>query len=193
MNNRIKSILSKIKNWLNWLQTPLGSGIISGIVTGLVVGVFLIYIAGWIQETSIPSIILINYTTKGSSTNIPNSQSNLNIDVSLLISNPSSKSIIVEDVIIIVEVNGSWQSRESGGVFYETIVRNGEQIISSTRGNNFGKIPQGNHRVRVTVNYYDGKSTESLYGSFDNLLIDEFGIPSQWGEFKKIKLTPNPE
>ncbi len=169
-----------------WHQRPLQVGVLSGIITGIVVGIFLIFIVNLMQETAIPYIILLNYTAKNININAPNVEPNQNIDVSLLISNPSSKSIIIEDVIINVEVNGSWLKRNGGGLFYETIVRNGEQIISSTRGNYFGNIPYGNHKVRVTVLYYDGKSTQSLYGDFDNLYIEY--APYQVGEFKKIKL-----
>ncbi|MFZ2411940.1 MAG: hypothetical protein WAW23_10245 [Candidatus Methanoperedens sp.] len=169
-----------------WYQKPLGSGVISGIVTGLVVGVFLIFIVNWTQENAIPSIILLNYTAKNTNIDVPNS--NLNIDVNILISNPSSRSIVIEDVIINVEVNGSWREREGGGAYYETIIRNGEQIISSTRNNYFGAIPSGKHKVRVIVLYYDGKSTKSLYGYFNNLNI-ESGIPFEAPLFEKIKLT----
>lgn len=187
-----------------WHQRPLQVGIITGIATGVVVGIFLIVISGWMQENVPLSIVLLNHTARNLNINNPNAEPMQNIDVNLLISNPSSKSIIIEDVIVNVQVNGSWLPRPkdvwlprtSGGVFYETIVRAGDQIISSTRGNDFWMVPSGEHKVRVTVLYYDGKSTKQLYGYF-NLSIDEFGNPyehyQKGEEYNKIKLTDKPE
>lgn len=147
-----------------WFQRPLQVGVISGIVTGLVVGICLFFLYDWMQENVSPSIILLNHTSKKQ-----------NIDVNLLISNPSSKSIIIEDIIINVQVNGSWLPiprdiwlpRTAGDVFHETIVRSGDQIISSSRGNFYGMLSTGEHKVRVTVLYYDGKLTKQLYGYFN--------------------------
>ncbi|NJD77923.1 MAG: hypothetical protein FIB08_12650 [Candidatus Methanoperedens sp.] len=128
----------------------------------------------------------------------------MTIDVNLLVSNPSSKSIIIEDVIINVQVNGSWLPkprdiwlpRTSGGVFYETIIPAGDQIILSTRGNGFWMVPIGEHKVRVIVLYHDGKSSKRLYGYF-NLSIDETGRPyksyQKGEEYNKIKLADKPE
>ncbi len=187
-----------------WHQRPLQVGVISGITTGVIVGIFLIIISGWMLENVAPSIILLNHTSKNLNSNIPNSKPMQNIDVNLLVSNPSSKSIIIQDVIINVQVNGSWLPkprdiwlpRTAGGVFYETIVRSGDQIILSTRGNDFWMVPPGEHKVRVTVIYHDGKSIKSLYGYF-NLSIDEFGTPyehyQKGEEYNKIKLTDKSE
>ena len=181
-----------------WYQRPLQVGIISGITTGVVVGIFLIIISSWMQENVEPSIILLNHTTKNSQTDFNKSEISPTIGVNLLITNPSSKSIILEDIILDVQVNGSsfddgwdgWLPRLEDSWFDEEIIRGGEQLISSSRPNNFSKVPFGEHIVRVTVLYYNGKSNKNLYGYFNITVYNDGTVNEFYKEHMKLRNEP---